>query len=133
MSEAEAEGFMVPYEYVKEQVKPERLKNNRASYREKWWQHGEARPAMRRALEGLDSYLVTPRVAKHRFFAKLPAGVVPDSRLFVFTPAEPVYAFGLLSSKVHEVWSLATCSWHGDGKEGGRPGSVNLFSTEVGC
>ena len=29
--------------------------------------------------------------------------------------------FGILHSRVHEVWSLATCSWHGDGEEGGRP------------
>jgi len=117
MPEHEAEGFLVPYEYVKERVKPERLKNNRASYREKWWQHGEARPKLRKALEGLDSYLVTPRVAKHRFFVKVSTGVVPDSRLFAFTPDEPVYAFGVLSSRIHEVWSLATCSWHGVGND----------------
>ena len=117
MPESEAQEFLVPYEYVKENVKPERLKNNRISYREKWWQHGEARPAMRKALEGLDSYIVTPRVAKHRIFVKLAEGVIPDSRLFVFTPREPTYTFGLLSSGIHEVWTLATCSWHGVGND----------------
>ena len=117
MPESEAQEFLVPYEYAKENIKPERLKNNRISYREKWWQHGEARPAMRKVLAGLDSYIVTPRVAKHRIFVKLAEGVIPDSRLFVFAPKEPVYTFGLLSSKIHEVWTLATCSWHGVGND----------------
>ena len=29
--------------------------------------------------------------------------------------------FGMLQSKLHEVWSLRFGAWHGDGREGGRP------------
>jgi type II restriction/modification system DNA methylase subunit YeeA len=45
---------------------------------------------------------------------------LPDTRLVVITRDDDT-TFGILHSRVHEVWSLATCSWHGDGEEGGRP------------
>ena len=46
--------------------------------------------------------------------------VIPDSRLYVIARDDDT-TFGILHSQFHEVWSLATCSWHGDGNEGGRP------------
>ena len=75
---------------------------------------------MRRALRGLDRFIVTPRVAKHRLFIWVSAGTLPDSRLFVFARRDD-YFFALLHSRIHEAWSIATCSWHGDGDEGARP------------
>jgi type II restriction/modification system DNA methylase subunit YeeA len=117
MSEDEASAYVVPYEYLRENVKPIRMTNNRSVYREKWWLHAEPRPALRQALKDLNSYIVTPRVAKHRFFMRLPADYVPDSRLFVFALSNAEFGFGVLSSKIHEVWTLATCSWHGVGND----------------
>ena len=38
-------------------------KNNRATYRDRWWLHVEARSGMRKALTGLSRFLVTPTVA----------------------------------------------------------------------
>ena len=105
MPEEEASLYELPYEYVKRCVKLERDKNNRASYRKLWWLHGEPRPAMRKALEGCSRYIVTVIVAKHRLFAWMPSIVVPDHRLFVFS-REDDYLFGVLHSKVHELWAL---------------------------
>jgi len=115
-SEAEAALYEAPFEYVKENVKPKRLENRRESRAAKWWMHGEACPEMRAALAGLNRYLLTPRVAKHRFFVWLPARTVPDSRVFVFARADDFF-FGVLSSHVHEAWSLATSSRHGVGND----------------
>lgn len=42
--EDEAALYEMPFNYLERHVKPERLKNNRAAYREKWWIHAEARP-----------------------------------------------------------------------------------------
>jgi type II restriction/modification system DNA methylase subunit YeeA len=42
--------------------------------------------------------------------------VVPDTRLYVFA-REDDYFFGLLHSRIHEVWSLATSSRHGVGND----------------
>lgn len=116
MTEAAAARYLVPFEYVRQHVKPERDKNNRASYREKWWQHAEARPGMRAALQPLQRYLVTPRVAKHRLWVFVPAKTLPDTRTVVVAREDDM-TFGVLQSGIHTTWSLATCSWHGAGND----------------
>ena len=103
--EEDAALYEVPFEYVRRKVKPERLRNKRASYRKKWWIHAEPRPAMREALKTLDRCIVTVIVAKHRLFTWMPALVLPDHRLFVFA-REDDYFLGVLHSRLHEVWSL---------------------------
>jgi hypothetical protein len=112
--------FDAPFGQIARLVKPEREKNNRDSYRKYWWRFGEPRPAMRQALLSLSRYVVTPRVAKHRNFVFCDRSVSPDSRLFVIARADDT-TFGILSSRIHEAWSLAQASIHGDGAEGGRP------------
>src|SRR5207249_1213095 len=47
LSEEEAANYEAPFEYLRAQVKPEREKNARESYRRLWWRHVEARPALR--------------------------------------------------------------------------------------
>ena len=85
-----------------------------------WWLHERARGALREALLGLPRFIATPRVAKHRFFVFLGATVLPDTRLNVIARADDL-SLGILSSRMHEAWSLANASIHGDGEEGGRP------------
>ena len=130
MPEEQAALYEYPYQYVRQHVLPRRLKNKRASYRERWWIHVEPRPAMRDAISSLDRYVATPRVAKHRLFVWVPARTLPDSRLYVFA-REDDYFFGVLHSRVHEVWSLATSSRHGDGSQGGRPTYNNTTCFET--
>jgi hypothetical protein len=64
----------------------------------------EPRPAMRRAFSGLNRFLATPRLAKHRLFVWLPTATLPDSQLIVFARDDD-YFFGVLHSSVHEVWA----------------------------
>ena len=59
---------------------------------------------MRRAFEGLSRFLATPRLTKHRLFAWLPTATLPDSQLIVFARDDD-YFFGVLHSRVHEVWA----------------------------
>jgi hypothetical protein len=66
MTEDEAALYELPYEYVRQHVKPERMNNNRAAYRERWWIHMETRPALRAAIETKAQFIATPTVAKHR-------------------------------------------------------------------
>ena len=93
-----------PFEYVKAKVLPVRASNRRAAYAERWWLHVEPRPAMRRALTGLERFLATPTVSKHRLFAWLPGETLPDHQLIVFARDDD-YFFGVLHSRVHEVWA----------------------------
>jgi len=71
---------------------------------------------MRVALISLARYIATVRVSKHRFFVFLDATVLPDTRLNVIARADDT-TFGVLSSRIHEVWSLAQASMHGVGND----------------
>jgi type II restriction/modification system DNA methylase subunit YeeA len=93
-----------PFEYVKAHVFPVRAKNRREAYAQRWWLHVEPRPGMRRTFDGLGRFLATPRLTKHRLFAWLPTATLPDSQLIVFARDDD-YFFGVLHSRVHEVWA----------------------------
>ena len=69
---------------------------------------------------GLKRYIATVRVSKHRFFVWKDVSCLPDTRLCVIARADDLI-FGILSSRLHEIWALANASIHGDGTEGGRP------------
>ena len=71
---------------------------------------------MRRAFAGIQRYIATPEVAKHRLFAWLPKSVVPDHKLQVVAREDDV-TFGILHSHIHEAWALAVGSWHGVGND----------------
>ena len=105
MAQTEAALYEAPFEYIAKHVKPERLKNNRATYRDWWWIHVEPRPALRRALANLSRYIATPTIAKHRLFVFVPAETLPDHQLIVITRDDD-YFFGVLHSRVHELWAL---------------------------
>ena len=116
ISEGEAAKYEMPFEYVKTHVKPVRAENNRESYQKYWWIHGESRPAMRKALQGLQRYIVTVLVAKHRLFVWVPAIVSPSARVIVIARDDD-YFFGALQSHIHEVWSLRMGGRHGIGND----------------
>src|SRR5690606_33251169 len=64
----EAALYEAPFEYIARVVRPIKEANRRASRAERWWLHAEAAANMRSALSGLDRYIGTPRVTKHRLF-----------------------------------------------------------------
>ncbi|MBP7906181.1 MAG: class I SAM-dependent DNA methyltransferase [Alphaproteobacteria bacterium] len=108
--------YELPFEHILKHVKSERDRNNDRGRRENWWRFGRNGADMRAACEGLPRLIITPRVAKHRYFVWLHALTSPDSRLCVIARADDT-AFGILSSRLHEVWSLATASMHGVGND----------------
>ena len=116
MSESVASGFDAPFEYAVEVIKPFRATNNREAYRKFWWRHGEARPGLRALLASLPRFLVTPEVAKHRVFVWAPKCVLPDKNLQVVPRADDT-TFGVLHSRLHELWSLRLCTWMGKGND----------------
>jgi type II restriction/modification system DNA methylase subunit YeeA len=107
MSEADAALYEAPFEYIRRVVKPERIENNRAAYAERWWLHVEPRSGMRAALAGLARYIGTPRLTKHRLFVWLDPSTLADSQVIVFARDDD-YTIGVLQSRVHELWALAT-------------------------
>jgi len=105
MTEMEAARYETPFAYVTEHVKKARDATPRSWYRAEWWQHYAQRPEMRKALDGLNCFIVTPRVAKHRLFSWQAAPTNPDCQLIVFARSDD-YFFGVLHSRFHEVWAL---------------------------
>jgi hypothetical protein len=108
--------FPAVYQHIFETVKPERDKNNRASYRDNWWVFGEARSSFRPALKGLPRYIATVETAKHRVFQFLDASILPDNKLIIFA-LDDAFQLGVLSSRAHTVWALATGSFLGVGND----------------
>ncbi len=112
----EASKYGIPYLHVLNNVKPERDTNRRDTRRINWWRHGDGQPAMRNAVSSLARCLATPEVAKHRIFAWVEAAVLPDCKLMVIAKQDD-YTFGVVQSKMHELWALALCTWHGIGND----------------
>ena len=101
----EASMYEAPFEYVKQHVLPIRSKNRRAAYAERWWQYAEPRPGMRRALRGKSRYIATACHAKHRIFVWVGSETLCNQATIVFARGDD-YFFGVLHSRVHELWAL---------------------------
>ncbi len=101
---------------VQDLVKPERMEKKRDSYRANWWIYAEPRAMLRRALVNVDQYVATCRTAKHRPFVMLDKTVLPDAKV-VAIALNDFYHLGVLSSKIHETWAIATGAWMGVGND----------------
>lgn len=89
---------------VREKVKPERDRKNRANYKDRWWQFGEYRPGLFTAIAGLERCLVAARVSKHLLMAEQPTDRIFSEQLYVFA-LDSWTAFAILQSRIHEPWA----------------------------
>jgi hypothetical protein len=110
------EQFPEVYQYVLLTVKPERDLNRRASFKENWWRFGEPRKLLRSFSEGLPRYIATVETTKHRVFQFLDIGIVPDHMLIAIG-SDDAAILGILSSRIHVVWSLRAGGWLGVGND----------------
>jgi hypothetical protein len=104
MNEEEASEWSDLMSIVEKKVKPERIKNNRESYKRYWWQHGEKRVELWKAIEKLDRVLVCCIVSKYLSFAFLPTKMVYSHRVNVFA-LEKYSSFGILQSQIYESFA----------------------------
>jgi hypothetical protein len=94
------------YQHLFNSVRPERAQNRNDAFRREWWLLGHPRPLFREFTAQLKRYVATLETAKHRFFTFLPRETLPDSALVTFG-FDDAYHLGVLSSRIHIVWSLA--------------------------
>lgn len=106
LSEAEACQFAAPYSYI-EPVKAHRALMTQAKALETWWQPWRPRDTMRAALKDLSRFIVVPATSKYRIFKWSKAPTHIDHAVIVFAKSDDV-TFGILHSKIHELWSLRT-------------------------
>jgi hypothetical protein len=128
MSEETAARYGDPFGHVSAVVKPVRSNNAREAYRRLWWQHVEARTGMRAALAGLPRFVATTTVSKHRLFHWLHVPTLPDHQLIVFARADD-YFFGMLHSRLHEVWARALGTQVRERESGFRYTPTTCFET----
>ena len=108
--------FPEVYQRVLERVKPERDQNKRQSRKDNWWLFGETNPKLRWQLTGLPRYIATVETAKHRTFVFLDQGILPDNMLIAIA-LDDAWTLGILSSRVHVYWALATGARLGVGND----------------
>jgi len=102
MAREEAALYAEPFAHVESHVFPARGASR--TTRPEWWLHERPRVDLRSALEGLERYIATPNVTKHRLFVWLPVDVLPDHQLIVFARDDD-YTFGVLHSRPQELWA----------------------------
>lgn len=116
MTEGVASLYEQPFEYVRQHVKPLRDMNADESRRNRWWLHGRLGTEWRRAISPLARYIATTRVAKHRTFVWFPTVYWPSDAVVGIARSDDT-TFGILHSRIHELWSLKMCTWLGVGND----------------
>ncbi|GCA78637.1 DNA methyltransferase [Microcystis aeruginosa] len=109
MALEEAAEYTLPFTRVKEKVKLERDNNQEKSRREKWWQFGRNRSAMRKALAVLSCYFAIPKIAKYIVFSPVDVSILPCEANMVIA-SDDFYILGILNSKIHRLWVKAQSS-----------------------
>ena len=105
MPQSRAALFERPFAHVEAHVKPARDLTRADRERKNWWLLARPIPAMRLALANLQRFVATPVLAKHRLFVWMDRSVLPDHQLVVIARADDT-TFGILHSRLHELWSL---------------------------
>ena len=99
-----AESFPDLMQIIREKVKPERDKNNRAQRRERWWQYAERAPALYATIAGMERVLVTALVSKYVNIVFQPANIVFMHKLAIF-PFNSSSALSVIQSTIHMEWA----------------------------
>ena len=110
--EERAAEFTEPFERVQEIVKPERQRAKpdgsfvlRRPLPERWWQYGDKRPALRRAIATLPEVLVIALVSKTVMPMRVSTSQVFSHALGVFA-TDDYGVQAVLSSSLHQLWAI---------------------------
>ncbi|GIT88204.1 class I SAM-dependent DNA methyltransferase [Roseobacter sp. OBYS 0001] len=126
MSEGDAALFEAPFTHLRlaiDKENAERAKAGKPLLRGRelraldgWWLHQRPRPEMRKSLNGLDRYILSPRVSKYRLFTWVDAATLADSAIIAIARDDDT-TFGILHSSFHELWSLRMGTFLGVGND----------------
>ncbi|SDN16094.1 DNA methyltransferase [Ensifer sp. YR511] len=116
--------FPTLYAHLLDRVKPIRDENPRPQYKKLWWIFAEPRPAFRKAIVGLDSYIGTTYTAKHRVFQFCDSEIIPDAMVYSVA-SNKAEVLACLSSRIHLIWCRG-CT--GTLEDRPRYNSANTFS-----
>ncbi|MFM6325831.1 MAG: class I SAM-dependent DNA methyltransferase, partial [Microcystis panniformis] len=106
MSLENASDYELPFEHIKQTVKPERDNNRMRKRKINWWKLGNNAIYMRESIKNLSFYFTVPRVSKWAIFIPAPLNWLPGDKSVVVA-SEDFYIFGILSSSIHREWMHA--------------------------
>ena len=89
---------------VRAAVWPYRQRQKRRALVERWWQFGEKRPGLRRAIASLPRVIVGCRISPHLSLTFGPAAIRYSHMTFVIA-LDDMGVLGMLQSRVHETWA----------------------------
>jgi len=119
-SEMDAALYEQPFEYLKNRYTEYRIaslnKKRKIEVRCDWWLHRRTGANLRKAIDNLPRYIVTPRVGKYRIFIWMDKSALPDSAAFAIARDDDT-TFGILHSRLHELWSLRMGTFLGVGND----------------
>lgn len=98
--------YEAPFRQCDRYVKPTRLQNRNQRLVEKFWHYDGVRVGMRNAIRKLDRYIAVVVTAKYRVFVWLHHTILPDATL-VAIAREDDTTFGILQSRMHQIWSTS--------------------------
>ena len=114
--EAVKRQFPEVYQWVFDNVKPQRDENTREHRRKYWWLFGDTFEDLRNAIDSLPRHIVTVRTSRYRYFVFKDHPHLPESGL-VGIGLDGGQHLAILSSKFHTLFMLATCGWLGAGND----------------
>jgi hypothetical protein len=108
--------FEAPFSILERTIRQSRAGNRENRQLQNWWLFRRSGDQARLLLDGKRRVLSTGLVTKHRVFRWLDTAMIPDTRV-ILVDSESEVMFGILSGKIHETWTLATCQYHGVGND----------------
>ncbi len=99
-----AVAYRAPFARIERLVKPVREANNRALYRQRWWQFGERRPGLYQAINPLDRCIAVTQLSNVLQPTFVPSDMVLDQQVVIFAYDDDGH-LGLLSSGMHWWWA----------------------------
>jgi|CXWL01.1.fsa_nt_gi hypothetical protein len=99
-----AAGYESPFAYVREKVVEARKTYKTGG--KLFWKFERSRPEMRAALSSHSRFVGRSMVGKHQFFVWFDGASLPANLVIVFSKSDDAF-WGILSSKIHEIWSLS--------------------------
>ncbi len=124
-----ASQYEMPFEHVVKNVRqPRELTRSEERTAAQWWLHQRPRPEMREALAGLERYAATTRVSKHRLWIWVAVEVLADSAVVVVARDDD-YFFGVLHSRIHDLWARGTGTQLREVESGFRYSKTMTFET----
>ncbi|HWW02797.1 MAG TPA: DNA methyltransferase [Candidatus Acidoferrum sp.] len=127
LKEDEASKYGLPFQRAMKEVKPIRAQRKSQTNRN-WWQYERPRVELRVRLNGLQRFVATPEVAKHRIFVWRMPECLCNQQTLVFTRPDDCF-FGILHSRFHEVWALAQGTQLREKESGFRYTPTTCFET----